>query len=60
MGGGGRSNDDGTYSRVLAYPNPIPTGMLTVLVNGNELIQLSGPWQATWQKPVEIDGSPMP
>jgi hypothetical protein len=60
MGGGGRSNEDGTYSRVRAYPEPVPAGVLTVVVNGNELIQLSGPWQATWQKPVETGSTPTP
>ena len=49
MGGGGRLNDDGTYTRMLVYRDTIPTGSLTAIVNGYELIQLPGPWQATWQ-----------
>lgn len=49
MGGGGRLNDDGTYIRTLLYRDTVPTGTLTVIVNGYELIQLPGPWQVTWQ-----------
>lgn len=60
MGGGGSTKDDGTYTRVLGYPEPIPAGELTVLVNGNELIQLPGPWQATWQAPLDAGQSPTP
>lgn len=60
-GGGGSSlNADGTYTRSLAYPEPVPAGLLTILVNGNELVQLTGPWQATWMKPVEVDSTPAP
>jgi len=49
LGGGGAMNEDGTHTQVLGYSEPVPAGVLTVLVNGNELIQLTGPWQATWQ-----------
>jgi hypothetical protein len=59
-GGGGPLNEDGTYTRVLGYPEPVPAGVLTVLVNGNELIQLPGPWQATWQAPVDAGRTPTP
>ena len=58
MGGGGSLKDDGTYTRVLGYPEPVPAGVLTVLVNGNELIQLPGPWQATWQAPADAGRTP--
>jgi len=44
---------DGTYSRNLAYSEPVPSGVLAVIMNGNELIKLPGPWQATWQAPAE-------
>jgi hypothetical protein len=60
MGGGGSLKDDGTYTRVLGYPEPVPAGLLTVLVNGNALIQLPGPWQATWQAPADTGRTPMP
>lgn len=60
MGGGDASNEDGTHTLVLAYSEPVPAGMLTVLVNGNELIQLTGPWQATWQAPAEAGGTSTP
>lgn len=58
--GGSSLNADGTYTRSLAYPEPVPAGLLTILVNGNELMQLTGPWQATWMKPVEVDSTPAP
>jgi hypothetical protein len=60
MGGGGSLKDDGTFTRVLGYPEPVPAGELTVLVNGNELIQLPGPWQATWQAPADAGRTPTP
>jgi hypothetical protein len=41
-GGGGSLNDEGTYTRMLAYPEPVPAGVLTVPVNGNALIQVPG------------------
>jgi hypothetical protein len=59
-GGGGSLNDDGTYTRMLAYPEPVPAGELTVLVNGNELVQLPGPWQVTWQAPAEAGSTSTP
>jgi len=60
LSGGGASNENGTHSLVLAYSEPVPTGVLTVIVSGNELIQLAGPWQVTWQEPVAAGSTSTP
>jgi hypothetical protein len=62
MGGGGSGSpsETGTMSGVLGYRDPVPSGPLTVLVNGEELAQLPGPWQVTWQAPAELGTTPAP
>ena len=62
MGGGGSGpSPDGTYSRALSYPDGIPSGTLTVIVNAWGVIQLPGPWQVTWEAPAgELEPSATP
>jgi hypothetical protein len=62
MGGGGSGSpsETGTITGVLAYRDPVPSGLLTVLVNGEELAQLPGPWRVTWQAPVGLGSTPNP
>ena len=62
MGGGGSGSpsETGTMTSVLGYRDPVPSGLLTVLVNGEELAQLPGPWQVTWQAPEGIGTTPTP
>ena len=62
MGGGGSGSpsETGTMTGVLAYRDPVPSGLLTVLVNGEELAQLPGPWQVTWQAPAGSGSTPAP
>jgi hypothetical protein len=55
MGGGGGADVDasghGLTYQLLSYPDPFPTGQLTVIVNGNEIIRVPGPWQVTVELP---------
>ena len=52
MGGGGSGTvENGVYTCLLAYGDPLPSGKLTILLNGFELTRLPGPWQVTWQEP---------
>jgi hypothetical protein len=62
MGGGGSGSpsETGMMTGVLAYRDPVPSGLLTVLVNGEELAQLPGPWQVTWQAPAGLGNTPTP
>jgi hypothetical protein len=62
MGGGGSGSpsETGLMTGVLAYRDPVPSGLLTVLVNGQELAQLLGPWQVTWQAPAGLGSTPTP
>jgi hypothetical protein len=62
MGGGGSGSpsETGTMTAVLGYRDPVPSGLLTVLVNGEELAQLPGPWQVTWEAPAGLGGTPAP
>jgi hypothetical protein len=62
MGGGGSGSpsETGTMTGVLGYRDPVPSGLLTVLVNGEELAQLPGPWQVTWEIPAGIGTTPAP
>lgn len=62
MGGGGSGTPSGTgtMTGVLAYRDPVPSGLLTVLVNGEELAQMPGPWQVTWQAPAGLGSTPTP
>jgi len=50
-GGSGAPDENGLMLRLLGYAEPVPAGLLTVLVNGQEIIALPGPWQVTWQAP---------
>jgi hypothetical protein len=62
MGGGGSGtpSETGTMTGVLGYRDPVPSGLLTVLVDGEELAQLPGPWQVTWETPAGIGTTPTP
>jgi hypothetical protein len=54
MGGGGRGpNPAGTYSKARSYPDGIPSGTLTVVLNGYGVVHLPGPWEVTWDLPAE-------
>ena len=50
-GGGSGTVENGVYTSFLAYGEPVPSGKLTVLLNGFEVTKLPGPWQVTWQEP---------
>jgi hypothetical protein len=57
MGGGGGADVDnsghGLVYQGLGYPDPVPSGLLTVIVNGNEVIHIQGPWQVTVELPAQ-------
>ncbi len=42
---------NGTFSRTLIYSDGLPTGMVTVVLQGYGIVQLPGPWAATWNAP---------
>ena len=57
-GGSGMPDENGNMVTFLAYFDPVPDGVLTVLVRGQELARIPGPWQVTWQEPLQNTPAP--
>jgi len=54
MGGGGGGSDvtGETFTIARAFPTGMPTGLLTVILTGNGVEQIQGPWQVEVSVPV--------
>jgi hypothetical protein len=57
-GGSGSPDENNMLLRLLSYAEPVPDGLLTVLISGYELVKLPGPWQVTWQAPLIATPAP--